>query len=78
MSPEQAYDEICRLAREHALILQAAGGVVTIVHPVTQKSEGLYEQIQHLHGLGPHPSTLALQREAAFKARQLPLLEDAS
>lgn len=77
MSPEQAYEEICRLAREHALILTAARGVVVIVHPATQKSDGLFEQIQHLHGLGAHPDTLAREREAAFKARQLPLLGEA-
>lgn len=35
MTPEQAYDEVCRLAREHALIWQAHGGVVVIVHPDT-------------------------------------------
>jgi len=77
MTPEQAYEEICRLAREHALILSAVGGVTTIVHPATQKSEGLYEKIQHLHGLGAHPDTLMREREAEFKARQLPLLGDA-
>ena len=50
VTPEQAYDEVCRLAREHALIWQAHGGVVVIVHPDTQKAEGLYEQIQWVHG----------------------------
>jgi len=55
VTPAQAYDEVCRLAREHALIWQASGGVVVIVHPDTQKAEGLYEQIQWVHGLGPHP-----------------------
>lgn len=77
MSPEQAYEEIGGLARDHALILSAAGGVTTIVHPATQRREGLFEQIQHMHGLGAHPDTLAREREAAFKARQLPLLGDA-
>lgn len=56
MTPEQAYDECCRIAREHALIWQAAGGVTTIVHPDAQKAEGIYGHIQYVHGLGPHPS----------------------
>ncbi|CAJ0894095.1 hypothetical protein R77569_04369 [Ralstonia mannitolilytica] len=55
MDANQAYDEICRLAREHALVWQAGGGVVTIVHPDTQKEAGVYGQIQWVHGLGPHP-----------------------
>lgn len=58
MTSAQAYDECCRIARAHALIYQAAGGVVTIVHPDTQKSEGIFHHIQHVHGLGPHPSTI--------------------
>ena len=58
MTPEKAYDECCRLARQYALIYQAAGGVVTIVHPDTQKAEGIYAHIQYVHGLGPHPSSI--------------------
>ena len=75
MSPEQAYEEIYRLAREHALILSAAGGVAVIVHPATQRSDGLLEQIKHLPGLGAKVDALAREREAQFKARQLPLPE---
>lgn len=59
MTPAQAYDEICRLAREHALVWQAAGGVVVMVHPETQKERGIYGQIQYMHGLGPHPQSAA-------------------
>lgn len=58
MTPEEAYDEICNLGRHHALIFSAAGGVVTIVHPQTQKEEGVYEHIQWVHGLGKQPKTL--------------------
>ena len=54
MTQSEAYDEVCRIAREHALISQAAGGVVVIVHPDTQHECGLYERIQYTHGLGPH------------------------
>jgi cysteine synthase len=64
MTPEEAYAKIAELAREHALISAAAGGVVVVVHPNTQKAEGLYEHIQWVHGLGPHPETLKQQREA--------------
>jgi hypothetical protein len=66
---EQAasYEQICELARNNALILNAAGGVVTIVHPATQRAEGLYEHIQYVHGLGKHPKTLAEERAAKGK-----------
>ncbi|UZR29043.1 hypothetical protein [Methylococcus mesophilus] len=51
----QAYEAICKLAREHALICQAAGGVVVVVHPDTQREEGLYPSIQYAHGRGERP-----------------------
>lgn len=60
--PEEAWDEIDRLAREHGLIYQAYGGVVVLVHPDTQKSEGLYEFCQYSSGLGKHPKTLERER----------------
>lgn len=59
-----AYKQICEIARKNALILNAAGGIVTIVHPATQRADGLYERIQHMHGLGKHPRTLAEERAA--------------
>ncbi|WP_175725126.1 hypothetical protein [Burkholderia ambifaria] len=59
----EAYDRICSIAREYALILNAAGGVVTIVHPDTQRSEGVRDQIQWLHGLGKHPKTIEREKE---------------
>lgn len=59
-----AYEQICEIARKNALILNAAGGVVTIVHPATQRADGLYEHIQYVHGLGKHPKTLAEERAA--------------
>jgi len=55
MTADEAYEEIVRLARAHALVWQAAGGVVTIVHPDTQRAEGIYERIQWMHGLAPYP-----------------------
>lgn len=72
MTQEAAYEAVCRLAREHALILSAAGGVVTIVHPRTQREEGLFEHIQRMHGLGPRPGALEEQRphEAAERCQR--------
>ena len=51
MTQDEAYDEIVRLGRKNALIYQASGGMVLILHPDTQKSEGLYEEIQRTHGI---------------------------
>lgn len=58
MTQAEAYDEVVRIARENALIWQAYGGVVVIVHPDTQKEQGIYSQIQWAHGLGPHPGNI--------------------
>ena len=55
MTPEEAYKQIAELAREHALIHQGYGGILVIVHPDTQKEQGIYEHVQWVHGLGPHP-----------------------
>ena len=41
MTREEAYDQVAKLAAEHALIAQGFGGVLTIVHPDTQRAEGL-------------------------------------
>jgi len=60
MTPEQAYGEVCRIAREPALTYQGSGGVVVIVHPDTQRRRGIYEQIQYIHGLGSHPDNLTI------------------
>lgn len=55
MTPAEAYDRICQLARDHQLILEAAGGVVTICHTDVQREEGLYCHVQWVHGKGKHP-----------------------
>ncbi|WP_454691164.1 hypothetical protein [Achromobacter aloeverae] len=60
-----AYDQIAAIARHHALILSAAGGVITIVHPRTQREEGIFERIQWLHGWGKHPAKLEHERAIA-------------
>lgn len=51
MTPSEAYKVVCELAREYALVWQASGGIVTIVHPDAQKREGIYDDIQFLHNL---------------------------
>lgn len=55
MTPNEAYEEIARLAAEHALIFYAYGGVITVVHQDTQKREGIYAKCQYIAGLGPFP-----------------------
>jgi hypothetical protein len=62
MTQAEAYDECCRIAREHALISSACAGMTFIIHPETQKSMGEWEKIQYMHGLGKHPDTLARER----------------
>lgn len=55
MTREEAYDAVAKLAAEHALILQGFGGVLTIVHPNTQRSEGLEELCLRMAGVEPAP-----------------------
>lgn len=55
MTQKEAYEEICRIGKDHALIWQAYGGIVTIVDVDVQKQEGIYEHIQFTHGLGDFP-----------------------
>lgn len=55
MTPAEAYDQITTLARDHALVLEAAGGVVTMVHPDVQREEGLYCHVQWVHAKGRAP-----------------------
>lgn len=69
-----AYDQICEIARVNALIWQAGSGVVTIVHPDTQRAQDVYEHIQYVHGLGPHPDSIAEAKAKAQEPAQLDLL----
>lgn len=55
MTREEAYAEIARLAEEHALIAQAFGGVITVVHPDTQRAHGIEEKCLYMAGRGPYP-----------------------
>jgi hypothetical protein len=56
VTPEQAYEEVVRIAREHALVIGATGGLVQIAHPDLQREEGLYCQVQWMHSKGAHPN----------------------
>ncbi|WDH37427.1 hypothetical protein [Pseudomonas chlororaphis] len=55
MTREEAYAHIGKLAEEHALILQAFGGVMTIVHPDTQREYGVEAKCLYMAGQGPWP-----------------------
>jgi hypothetical protein len=58
MTPSEAYKQIADIARKHALIYHGVGGMLVIMHPDTQKENGVYEHVQWLHGLGPHPNAV--------------------
>lgn len=55
-SPPDAFDQIVQIARDNALVHRAYGGVLLIVSQETQKELGIFDQIQYMHGLAPHPS----------------------
>ena len=65
MTREEAYDAVAKLAAEHALIAQGFGGVLTIVHPETQRAEGLEALCLHMAGQGPHPTTIERMTQQA-------------
>jgi|SRR5688572_31888919 len=44
-----AYDQIAAIARSHALVIESAGGVMTIATPRVQREEGLREKVLRMH-----------------------------
>ena len=40
----KAYNKVVQIARDNGLILSAAGGVMTLVHPDVQESEGVLDK----------------------------------
>jgi hypothetical protein len=54
----QAWNEIMKIARENALILQAAGGIAILAHPKTQMEEGEWCRSQYMTKRGSHPKQL--------------------
>lgn len=56
MTREEAFAAIAKLAEEHALIGKAGGGVMTVIHPQTQRQFGIEERCLYMVGQGPYPS----------------------
>lgn len=50
MTQEEAYNQIAQLGRQHALINEAAGGVIIIVHPEIQIEAGIQEHCRRMAG----------------------------
>ena len=67
MTREEAYEAVARLAAEHALIAQGFGGVLTIVHPDTQRAEGLDAHCLYVAGQGEHPATIEQRKQEAAR-----------
>lgn len=58
MTRDEVYAHISKLAAEHALIAQAFGGVITIVHPDTQRQHGIEDRCLYMAGQGPFPESI--------------------
>jgi len=67
MTREEAYDRIAEIAEKHALIAQAFGGVITVVHPETQRAHGIEEKCLYMAGQGKYPEQKAEPAPAANK-----------
>lgn len=82
MTREEAYDAVAKIAAEHALIAQGFGGVLTIVHPDTQRAEGLEAHCLYVAGQGEHPDAerqrqqMAAQAEVRRERAQLDIFND--
>ena len=46
---EAAYERIAAIAREHCLVMQSYGGVLTIAPPAFQRREGLRDRVLRMH-----------------------------
>ncbi|ASN67990.1 hypothetical protein 9F7_68 [uncultured Caudovirales phage] len=67
MTREEAYAQIAQIAEKHALIAQAFGGVITVVHPETQRAHGIEEKCLYMAGQGKHPEAKTEPVPAANK-----------
>lgn len=63
MTPDEAYAEIGRIAKEHALILHAHGGLMVILTHAEQKRTGHYALCQYMAEKGPHPDSTQGENE---------------
>jgi hypothetical protein len=70
MTREEAYEAVAKLAAEHALIAQAFGGVIVIVHPDTQREQGIEANCLYMAGQGEHPTTIAQNKQIAEQAAE--------
>ena len=52
---ESAYEHIANVARENGLVLKAGGGIITIVHPMTQDEMGISGKCLWMSGLANFP-----------------------
>ena len=71
MTREEAYALIADIAEKHALIAQAFGGVITVVHPETQRAHGIEEKCLYMAGQGKYPEPKVEPAPAAKKALAL-------
>ena len=46
---DRAWDEIMRIARLHALIVDAAGGIATLATPFRQRERGCRARVLRMH-----------------------------
>ncbi|WP_405118790.1 hypothetical protein [Pseudomonas leptonychotis] len=72
MTREEAYDAVAKLAAEHALILQAFGGLITIVHPDIQRQHGVEAKCLYMAGMGPFPD----ETKPALEQKSSPVNEE--
>lgn len=72
MTREEAYTEIGRIAEEHALIAQAFGGVITVVHPDVQRQYGIEAKCLYMVGQGPAPDDTPEMPEPQPAPKQAP------
>lgn len=49
------YERCAKELADNALVHQGYGGVLVIVHPRTQRDEGIEELCLYTAGMGPHP-----------------------
>ena len=73
MTREEAYEEVARIAAEHALIAQGFGGVLTIVHPDIQRQQGIEAQCLYMAGQGQHPAATTQPKPSEEEQLSLPV-----
>lgn len=54
----EAWNKIAKLARENALIVQAAGGTMILALPRPQRENWIFLKCLYMSGFGPHPQNV--------------------